>query len=111
MSLQTELRRRSEQEAPRNTSNRKAEISFALDVSELAGSAPDDSFDYSDAISSKSREAKGFTSSAHVDMMDLLEEWEEPELRASVDDEVGALEYLVGRTPLAVPYLLFHFRK
>lgn len=79
-------------------------MSFALDVSLLADNAPDDSFDYSDAVSSKSHEAKGFSSSAHMDLMDLLEEWEEPELQGGVDDEVGAKECYVGRH---LPFLNF----
>lgn len=96
LSLRRGSTRQSERKASQQLSGRQNGLSFALDVAILAGSDPADSFDYSDALSSKSYDAKGFTASAHMEMMDMLEEWEEPELQGGVDDEV--------RTDLAPSY-------
>ena len=46
-----------------------------------------DSFDYSDGFSAHSRgDSKGLTASAQLEILDLLEAWEEPELQASVEE-------------------------
>ena len=47
-----------------------------------------DSFDYSDAMSSHPKDrSSSYTASAHMEIMELLEEWEEPELQGD-DEEV-----------------------
>ncbi len=68
---------------------RTQEWGLAVDVDLLAGSGTQgDSFDYSDGFSAYSRaETKKFTGTAQIEMLELLEEWEEPELQGR-DEEV-----------------------
>lgn len=70
--------------------SRYKELGLAIDVEMLASNNADkaDSFDYSDAFSVQSREKKKFTATAHIEIMELLEEWEEPELQGG-DEEVS----------------------
>lgn len=48
-----------------------------------------DSFDYSDAQSAHSRDTRRLFASERLEIMELLEEWEEPELQSG-EEEVGA---------------------
>ena len=46
-----------------------------------------DSFDYSDGFSAHSRgDSKSLTATAQLEILDLLEAWEEPELQGSVEE-------------------------
>ena len=63
-----------------------------------------DSFDYSDAMSTHSKETKKFTHSAKMDIMELLEEWEEPELQESNEEVSG----YVHTKSIVVSFLVSH---
>jgi hypothetical protein len=70
---------------------RSKELGLGVDVSMLASNTNTnqaDSFDYSDVLSTQTREKKKFTPAAHLEIMELLEEWEEPELQGG-DEEVS----------------------
>ena len=67
---------------------RYKESSLNVDVTILASNADHaDSFDYSDALSVQSKEKKSLTATARGEIMERLEEWDEPELHGG-DDEV-----------------------
>lgn len=87
---------------------RTKEWGMAVDVNLLASSGTQgDSFDYSDGFSGYSRsETKKFTATAQMEMMELLEEWEEPELQGT-DDEVGYVRNYGEKEPLSI--YLTHF--
>jgi hypothetical protein len=72
--------------------SRSKHAGLGVDVSMLASSNMNsnraDSFDYSDMLSTQSRGKHMFTASVQLEIMELLEEWEEPELQG-VDEEVS----------------------
>lgn len=52
-----------------------------------SGMTQGDSFDYSDGFSAHSRgDSKSLTATAQVEILELLEAWEEPELQGSVEE-------------------------
>jgi hypothetical protein len=52
-----------------------------------SGVTQGDSFDYSDGFSAHSRgDSKNFTATAQLEILELLEAWEEPELQGSVEE-------------------------
>ena len=80
------VRLRGENQADKSLRTKPMELSS--DVSGLASSLRIDSFDYSDAASFQLRENQNFNSSMKSEMMELLEQWEEPEPQGA-DEEVG----------------------